>query len=116
MNDFIKYNNMEIINDGDIFVKVEIKDECLNPFHIVHGGLIFALGDTAMGVKIKSLGKTAVTMNANINFISPGVGKYLIANSKVIKNGSHTCVMEATIKNDLGKLVATMNGTYFYIK
>ena len=81
MNDFIKYNNMEIINDGDIFVKVEIKDECLNPFHIVHGGLIFALGDTAMGVKIKSLGKT-----------------------------------EATIKNDLGKLVATMNGTYFYIK
>ena len=53
MNDFIKYNNMEIINDGDIFVKVEIKDECLNPFHIVHGGLIFALGDTAMGVKIK---------------------------------------------------------------
>ena len=57
MNDFIKYNNMEIINDGDIFVKVEIKDECLNPFHIVHGGLIFALGDTAMGVKIKSLGK-----------------------------------------------------------
>ena len=41
MNDFIKYNNMEIINDGDIFVKVEIKDECLNPFHITWCWQIF---------------------------------------------------------------------------
>ena len=69
MNDFIKYNNMEIINDGDIFVKVEIKDECLNPFHIVQGGLFFAFGDTAMGVKIKSLGKLVATMNGTYFYI-----------------------------------------------
>ena len=41
MKDFINYNNMEIINDDDIKVKVKITDETLNPFNIVHGGLIF---------------------------------------------------------------------------
>lgn len=113
MKDFINYNNMEIINDDDI--RVKITSETLNPFNIVHGGLIFSIGDTVMGVKIKSLGKNAVTLNSSINFISPGVGKYLIATCKIIKDGKKTCVLQATIKNDLDKLVATMNGTYFYI-
>ena len=77
--------------------------------------MLFRSGDTAMGFKIKSLGKNAVTLNSSINFISPGVGKYLIATCKIIKDGKKTCVLQATIKNDLDKLVATMNGTYFYI-
>lgn len=116
MNDFINYNNMDIINeDNDIKVKVMITNKALNPFNIVHGGLIFSIGDTAMGVKCRSLGRNAVTLNASINFISPGTGKYLIATSKIIKNGSRTCVLECEIKNDEDKLVAIMNGTYFYI-
>lgn len=115
MKDFINYNNMEIINDDDIKVKVKITDVTLNPFNIVHGGLIFSIGDTVMGVKIRSLGRNAVTLNSSINFISPGVGKYLIATCKIIKNGKKTCVLEATIKNDKDALVALMSGTYFYI-
>ena len=107
---------MDIINDdNDIKVKVMITNKALNPFNIVHGGLIFSIGDTAMGVKCRSLGRDAVTLNASINFISPGTGKYLIATSKIIKNGSRTCVLECEIKNDEDKLVATMTGTYFYI-
>lgn len=107
---------MDIINeDNDIKVKVMITNKALNPFNIVHGGLIFSIGDTAMGVKCRSLGRNAVTLNASINFISPGTGKYLIATSKIIKNGSRTCVLECEIKNDEDKLVAIMNATYFYI-
>lgn len=115
MKDFINYNNMEIINDDDIKVKVKITDKTLNPFNIVHGGLIFSIGDTVMGVKIRSLGRNAVTLNSSINFISPGVGKYLVATCKIIKNGKKTCVLEATIKNYKDALVALMSGTYFYI-
>lgn len=115
MKDFINYNNMEIINDDDIKVKVKITDKTLNPFNIVHGGLIFSIGDTVMGVKIRSLGRNAVTLNSSINFISPGVGKYLVATCKIIKNGKKTCVLEVTIKNEKDTLVALMSGTYFYI-
>lgn len=115
MKNFINYNNIEIINDEEIKVKVEIKENTLNPFHIVHGGLIFTLGDTVMGLKCKSLGKNAVTLDSSINFLSPGQGKYLIATCKVIKNGKSTCILESEIKNDENKLVATMTGTYFYI-
>ncbi len=116
MNDFINYNKMDIINDdNNIKVKVMITEEALNPFNIVHGGLIFSIGDTAMGVKCRSLGRDAFTLNSSINFISPGTGKYLIATSRIIKNGSKTCVLDCEIKNDKNKLVATMSGTYFYV-
>ena len=46
--DFINYNNMEIIDDGKI--KVDICDKTLNPFNIVHGGLIFFYGRYCDGV------------------------------------------------------------------
>lgn len=110
---FINYNNMEVIEDGKI--KVDICDKTLNPFNIVHGGLIFSMGDTVMGLMIKNTGRNAVTISSSINFISPGVGKYLVAQASVVKNGMHTCVMEAKIVNDKCILVATMSGTYYYI-
>ena len=115
MKEFIEYNNIEVLDDENLSVKVNITENTLNPFKIVHGGLIFTLGDTVMGIMCQKLGRKAVTLDSSINFLSPGVGKYLIATCKVLKNGKKTCVLEAEIKNDEGKLVAIMTGTYFYM-
>lgn len=116
MKEFIKYNNLEVIDDGEIQVKVNITENTINPFKIVHGGLIFTLGDTVMGMLCQKNGRNAVTLDSSINFISPGIGKYLVATAKIIKDGKKICVLESEIKNDEGKLVATMRGTYYYIK
>ncbi len=116
MEEFIKFNNLEVIDDGKLQVKVKITENTLNPFNIVHGGLIFTLGDTVMGMLCQKNGRNAVTLDSSINFISPGVGKYLVATAKIIKDGKKICVLESEIKNDEDKLVATMNGTYYYIK
>lgn len=116
MKEFIEYNNIEIINNEELTVKVNITENTLNPYKIVHGGLIFSLGDTVMGMMCQKLGRKAVTLDSSINFLSPGVGKYLVATCNILKDGRKTCVLEAKIKNDKGKLVATMTGTYFYIE
>ncbi len=115
MKNFIDYNKLEIIDEKEFKVKVDITNKTLNPFNIVHGGLIFTLGDTVMGLMCQKLGKKAVTIDSSINFISPGTGKYLVATCKVVKQGSKTCVLTSEITNDTGKIVAIMSGTYFYI-
>ena len=83
---FLKYNNIEILsmNKDNCRVKLTITKHSLNPYEIVHGGLTFALGDTAMGVLCHAMGKNVVTLDSNINYLKPGKGSYLLAIPKLI--------------------------------
>ncbi len=114
---FLKYNDIKIISmDKDnCQVKLTITKHSLNPYEIVHGGLTFALGDTAMGVLCKAYGKNVVTLEANINYLKPGKGSYLLAVPKLIKMGSTTCVLNTEIFDDNKTLVAIMYGTYYIV-
>ena len=112
---FLKYNNIKLLDDDNCKVKLNITKDSLNPYGIVHGGLTFSLGDTAMGVMCHKLNKNVVTLNANINYLKPGVGKYLIAIPNVIKMGNNTCVLNCNIYDDNNNLIAIMTGTYFIV-
>ena len=114
---FLKYNNIiiEEVNEQRCLVKLLISKNSLNPYGMVHGGLIFSLGDTVTGIHCKILRKRAVTLNASINFLKPGTGKYLIADSKIIKSGNKICVLESNIYDDHNNLIANMSTTYFFI-
>ena len=114
---FIKNNNITIveIEDGkNAVLKGIITEEAMNPYHIVHGGFIFSLGDTAMGVAAATKSQ-ALTLSSTINYLKPATGSYLIAKAKVIKNGKSICYLQTNIYNDAEELVATMEGNYFYI-
>ena len=80
-NDFLKHNDIiiEKANEESSEVRLEISKKALNTYGIVHGGLIFSLGDTVMGITCRSTGRDAVTLDASINFVKPGRGKYLSA-------------------------------------
>ncbi len=114
---FIKYNNIEIIKEDkqETIGKCVITDNSLNPFGIVHGGLIFSLGDTVMGVHANILGGKSLTLNASINYLKPSTGSFLIAKSTVIKKGHKTCILNTNIYDSNDVLIAIMNSTYFYI-
>ena len=114
---FLKYNNIEILSmDKDkCQVKLTITKHSLNPYGIVHGGLTFALGDTSMGVLCHNLGNDVVTLDANINYLKPGKGNYLIATAKLIKMGKTTCVLATEIFDEKSDLIAVMYGTYYIV-
>ncbi len=117
-NGFINHNNIQFIeiNKEGATAKAIITKDSLNPYGIVHGGLIFALGDTVMGIHARTTGRNGITLDANINFLKPGKGKYLIAKSKIIKSGKTTCVLSADIYDDKDNLIAIMTSTYYYIE
>ena len=106
---------IESIGNNSSIVKMLITPSSLNPYGIVHGGLIFNIGDTVMGTTVRSTGRDAVTLDATINYLKPGTGKYLKAISEVIKIGKKTSILKANIYNDTQELIAIMTATYFFI-
>lgn len=116
---FIKHNNINIVNINKdnlcATLKADLDENSLNPYGIAHGGLIFGLGDTAMGVTAKLTGKSAVTLSSNISYLKPAKGAFLIAKAEMIKNGKQTCYLRCNIYDEKEVLVSTMDANYFYI-
>lgn len=114
---FFHHNNYHIVeaNDKNIIIRADLNNNSMNPYNMAHGGLIFGLGDTVMGMIAAASGKHAVTLNANISYLLPGTGKYLIAKGEIVRSGKTTCVARANIYNDKEKLIAILSSTYYYI-
>ena len=76
---FFKSNNyqLEEANKDKITLKAPITKESKNIYGITHGGFIFGLGDHAMGILASLDKRKSVTLNANINFISPGISRQI---------------------------------------
>ncbi len=114
---FIKYNNIKLIDydKESATMEVNITENSLNPYGIVHGGLIFTLADTSMGVITRATGKIAVTLNSQINYLLPAKGPKLISKAKAIKIGRTTALLTTEIFDDQNNLIASSNATYYFL-
>ena len=106
MPGFIQHNNIQI---------EELDKNSLNPSGIAHGGLVFGLADTAMGVLAYLTGRKVVTVDSNINYLKPSSGKKITCTSEAIKVGKTLGVYEAKIYNEKNELTALVTGTYFFL-
>ena len=115
-NGFIKHHEFELVSQSKdkVVIKAPLKENTLNPYGMAHGGFIFSLGDTAMGVHCFTLNHQGVTLNASINYIKPGKGSYLTAESELIKEGSHISFFKANIYDEEHNLIANMESNYYY--
>ena len=81
----------------------------------VHGGLIAALADKAMGHSCgHKMGgdHSLVTVSMSIDFISSAqIGQWLTVESGVIKTGSTICFAQCLVKAD-DLVIARANGTF----
>ncbi len=114
---FFRHNKYRIIeaNEENIEIKVELNENSMNPYGFAHGAIIFGLGDTVMGMIARSKGRKALTRNANITFLRPGAGKYLLAKGEIVKDGKTACYLRANIYNDKEQLIAAMTSDFYYI-
>lgn len=116
---FTGNNNYKIIDftEGQSAkLKAFITETSLNPYNSSHGGFIFGLGDTAMGIVAASTGRKAVTLSSTINYLKPSQGEYIIAEATMIKSGKRTCYLKANIYNDKQELTTVMDSTFCYIE
>jgi uncharacterized protein (TIGR00369 family) len=86
---------------------------------LIHGGLIAALADNAMGyscAQATGWRTSFVTISLSIDFIgSAGTGQWLSVESDVIRTGSTICFAQSLIKAD-DVVIARANGTFRVVK
>lgn len=115
---FIKHNKfhvLEVEKGKSTTMEVDLTEDALNPYGFAHGGLIFGLGDTAMGITARSSGRNAVTLSSSISYLRPTVGSKLKAVAEIVKDGKQTCFLRCNFYDENEKLTATMDASYYYV-
>ena len=112
---FMTYNGLYLVETKENYAKigVDITDKSLNPYGIVHGGLIYTLADSAMGIALATSGRTGVTLNCSVDYLAPGTGEKLFADTEIVKDGKTIVVFRVKVVNEKDELIATSTGTYF---
>ena len=105
------------INKGSVVLSAPLSDRVSQQHGAAHGGLTFALGDSAAGYSALTLmgsDTEVMTVEMKINLLSPAFGDRLVATGKVEKAGKRLLVVTARVEADTDgqrKLVAMMQGT-----
>ncbi|MGC4035606.1 MAG: hydroxyphenylacetyl-CoA thioesterase PaaI [Chitinophagaceae bacterium] len=95
-------------------IKMTVRNEMMNGLGIVHGGIAFALADSAFAFACNSRNNLSVALDTAINFIKPvHPGDVLVAETKELHNGRGTGLYQVTITNQHGHVVALFKGTCF---
>ncbi len=88
--------------------------EFANHMGSIHGSIIAALIDNAMGYAVESLGLKCITLDMNLNYILPVFeGTKATAEGHVLHAGKKTAVVEASVYTDEGKIAAKGRSTFY---
>ena len=102
------------VKDGYSKIKMTVREEMINGFGIVHGGIAFSLSDSAFAFACNNRNNLSVALDTSINFTKPvHVGDVLIAEAKELHNGKSTGLYHITVTNQKDHIVALFKGTCF---
>lgn len=104
------------MEDGRSRFELQVRSEHLNPHGLVHGGVVYALADYAMGGALTSRlgsGERCVTLEIKINYLGPVSRGRLTAEARVVERTTRVGVLEAKVFADGDRLVALATGTFF---
>jgi acyl-CoA thioesterase len=107
------------MGDGRCRFELEVRPEHLNPHGVVHGGVVYALADYAMGGALTSRlgpGERCATLEIKINYLAPVAEGSLAAEAQVIERSTRVGVLEARVLAGADRLVALATGTFFIIQ
>lgn len=104
------------IDDNNVQIILPVKDLFINSAGVIHGGIISSLADIALsnviGANEDGL-QQVVTVDLNVSFLKPATGTYLMAKSKIGKEGKTLIHTECSIYNDKQEIVAKSKAILF---
>jgi acyl-CoA thioesterase len=93
-----------------------IRDDHLNPYGVVHGGVVYSLVDTAMGAAVHTRlapGERCATIEIKINYLAPVAEGELRAEAHLVERTKRIGVLEARVRAKDDQLVAVATGTFY---
>jgi len=96
---------------GEAEVTMKVRADMTNGHRICHGGLIFALADSAFAFACNSYGYVAVAAAASIDFLAAArEGDMLTATCRELWRGGRSGLYEIAVANQRGETVALFRG------
>jgi acyl-CoA thioesterase len=89
-----------------------IREEMLNGFGIVHGGIVFAASDSAFAFACNGHGNITVALDVHISFVTAArAGETLTVEAREVHAGNRIGFYDITTTNGQGEIVALFKGT-----
>jgi acyl-CoA thioesterase len=113
---FSQWLGIEVLDvkEGYSKIKMTVREEMINGFGIVHGGIAFSLADSAFAFACNNRNVLSVALDTSINFTKPvHIGNTLTAEAKELHNGKSTGLYHISITNQSNHIVALFKGTCF---
>ncbi|WP_166870221.1 hydroxyphenylacetyl-CoA thioesterase PaaI [Salinibacterium sp. ZJ450] len=96
---------------GVAVVSMRVRDDMTNGFHITHGGLVFALADTAFAIACNETDNLTVSSGADITFLkSTRSGQTLTATAVRRVLSGRIGLYDVTVVDETGDVVAEVRG------
>lgn len=91
-----------------------VRDEMLNGFDIVHGGVVFAAADSAFAFACNGDGRLTVALDVSISFVKTATaGEELFVEAKEVHAGNKTGFYDVRVTNKTGEIIALFKGTAY---
>jgi uncharacterized protein (TIGR00369 family) len=123
-NLFWRYLGVTVVasDEGRVRLRVPIRDDLRNAAGApVHGGVLSALVDMAVGGALATLHEASAggvgqsTLDLNVSFLSAARGDELFAEGRILRRGRSIVFGETTVTDGEGKVVAVGRATYMII-
>ncbi|HYH16102.1 MAG TPA: hydroxyphenylacetyl-CoA thioesterase PaaI [Flavisolibacter sp.] len=113
---FSKWLGIEVITikEGYSKLSLTLRNEMLNGFGVIHGGIAFSLADSAFAFACNNRNNLSLALDTSINFTKSTLpGDVLTAEAKELHNGRSTGLYLITVTNQRNEQVALFKGTCF---
>ncbi len=113
---FSQWLGIERVKDGAGYseLKMTIRKEMLNGFDIAHGGITYALADSALAFASNGHGRMSVSVETSISHTeSLKEGDMITAVAEEMSLSNKIGVYHITIKNQNQKVVSLFKGTVY---
>lgn len=102
------------VREGYCRLHYTVKEDMLNGFERIHGGVLFSAADSAFAFACNSHGLITVALDVSITFTRPALaGDKLYVEAIEIHLGNKTGLYDIRTTNEKGELVCQFKGTAY---
>jgi len=113
---FARHLGLELLEagEGTASVAMRVRPEHINFWGSCHGGAIFSLADTALGLACNSYGSVAALIDSHMTFsVAVQSGERLTARAEEVSRTRKLGVYRMEVRREDGVLVASLTGTVY---
>ena len=104
------------VRPGGARVRMAVRQDMVNGHGVCHGGLVFALADSAFAFACNSYNDSTVAATGSIDFLAPAhAGDELTAEARELWRTRRNGIYEITVANQRGERVALFRGRSYRI-